>query len=203
MASVARLQPAVEDRGLMARNMGLWLGVALAAAGPARATPVPYVLDQRYATIGFTTSGLFGTQGYFHKFTGRLELDFTMPENSTVDVTLDDSAITLSWPPGVQMLTSPAYFDSRDFPEIRFHSLSIRQSTVPGQYIMLGALTIRGVTRPQMMTAILLTGTKHEDTADFYVTGTMRRSDFGMVADQAAVDDKVTLQIHARVMVAK
>jgi polyisoprenoid-binding protein YceI len=187
----------------MARRMGLWLGLALAAAAPARATPVPYALDQRYATIGFTTTGLFGTQGYFRKFTGRLQLDFSTPENSTVDVTLDDSAITLSWPPGVQMLESAAYFDSQTFPQIRFHSLSIRQSTVPGQYIMLGALTIRGVTRPQMMTATLLTSTKHDDTADFYVTGTLRRSDFGMVADQEAVDDKVTLQIHARVMVAK
>jgi polyisoprenoid-binding protein YceI len=183
--------------------MALWLGLALAAAAPARATPVPYVLDQRYATIGFTTSGLFSTQGYFRKFSGRLRLDFTTPENSTVDVTVDDTDIALSWTPAVQMLESAAYFDSQNFPQIRFHSLSIRQSTVAGQYVMLGALTIRGVTRPQLMTATLLTGTKHAGTADFYVTGTLRRSEFGMVADQATVDDAVTLQIHARVMLAK
>lgn len=92
-----------------------WLGLALASGGTARATPVPYVLDQRYATIEFTTSGLLATQGYFRKFAGTLDLDFQAPQNSAVDVTLDDSDITLSWPQGVQMLESTAYFDSRIF----------------------------------------------------------------------------------------
>src|SRR6516165_564485 len=193
----------MEERKLMARTMGLWLGLALAAAVPVRAATVPYVLDQRYATIGFTTTGLFGTQGYFRKFSGRLQLHFNMPENSTVDVTVDDTEIAVSWAPAVQMLESAAYFDSQNFPQIRFHSLSIKPSTAPGQYIMLGALTIRGVTRPQLMIATLLTGTKHAGTADFYVTGTLHRSAFGMVADQEAVDDAVVLQIHARVMLAK
>jgi polyisoprenoid-binding protein YceI len=95
----------------------MWLCLLLTAASmPARATPVPYTLDQRYAAIGFTTSGLIGTQGYFQKFSGHLALDFQAPEHSTVNVTVDAQAITLSFPPGVGMLRSPDYFDTKDFP---------------------------------------------------------------------------------------
>jgi polyisoprenoid-binding protein YceI len=199
----------MEERGRMALTIRgfVWLGLLLASASAsARATPVPYVLDPRYAVIGFTTSGLFNTQGYFQKFTGSLNLDFQMPENSTVDVALDDQSIILSWQPGVQMLESPAYFDSKVYPKILFHSISIKAGSTPGHYEMLGALTIRGITKPQKMTAILLSaapGSQNAGTADFYVTGTLQRSAFGMTSDQGAVGDDVVLNIHARVMVAK
>jgi polyisoprenoid-binding protein YceI len=189
----------------MLRRLCVWLCLTLAGT-PAFATPVPYALDQRYATIGFTTSGLFSTQGYFRKFNGRLALDFQMPANSSVDVTLDAQDITLSWQPGVQMLESQPYFDAKDFPQIHFHSISIKRGSTPGRYDVLGALTIRGVTRPQMMVATLLSaapGSQNAGTADFYVTGTLRRSAFGMTSDREAVGDAVVLKIHARVMLAK
>ena len=177
----------------------------LAAGMPARAKPVPYYLDQRYATIEFSTTGLIATQGYFQKFTGHLALDFQHPQNSSVDVTLDDTAITLSWPPGVQMLESPAYFDASTHPHIRFRSLSITPGKA-GHYTILGTLTIRGITRTQVMDATLLRAPSRPDeagTADFYVTGKLKRSAFGMVADQGAVGNVVTLRIHARVMLAQ
>jgi polyisoprenoid-binding protein YceI len=46
-------------------------------------------------------------------------------------------------------------------------------------------------------------GSKNAGTADFYVTGTLKRSAFGMVADQNAVNDAIVLKIHARVMLAQ
>jgi polyisoprenoid-binding protein YceI len=134
----------------------VWVLLALPLSAQAHAAPVAYVLNQHYATIGFTTSGLFSTQGYFQKFCGRMILDFKMPEHSSMDVTLDDRSISLSWHPGVRMLESQEYFDSQDFPDIRFHSISTRPGNAPGQYDIIGALTIRGVTRPQMMVARLL-----------------------------------------------
>lgn len=182
-----------------------WLCL-LAVALPAQAKTLSYKIDQHYATIEFTTSGLFATQGYFRKFSGYLALDFQRPEDNSIDVTLDDKAIAMSWPPGVQMLESPAYFDAQEFPQIRFRSLSVMPADTPGQYEIMGALTIRGVTRPQMMLATLLSappGSRNAGTADVYVTGTLRRSAFGMVADQGTVNDDVMLKIHARVMLAK
>jgi len=185
----------------------IWLCLLLGASGtPAQAATVPYVIDQNYATIEFATSGLFPTQGHFEKFTGHLALDFQAPQNSSVDVTVQDDAIALSYPPGVQTLESAAYFNAATYPQILFHSISIKPASTPGQYEILGALTIRGVTKPQMMVATLLSApaaSKNAGTADFYVTGTLRRSAFGMVADQGAVNDAIVLKIHARVMQAK
>jgi polyisoprenoid-binding protein YceI len=198
----------MEDFGRMTPLLCRWFAALylLLAGTTARAAAVPYVLDQRYATIEFSTSGLFGTQGYFQKFSGSLKLDFQAPENSVVDVVVEAQPITLSWTPGVQMLESPAYFDAKDFPQIHFHSISIKATSTPGLYAVQGALTIRGITKPQMMLATLLSaapGSQNAGTADFIVTGTLHRSAFGMVADQATVNDAVGLQIHARVMLAK
>jgi hypothetical protein len=56
------------------------------------------------------------------------------------------------------------------------------------------------------MTAVLLSalpGSQNAGTADFYVSGTLQRSAFGMVSDREAVNDGVVLNIHARVTLAK
>ena len=184
------------------RRHAVWLCLALAAAGPTPAQPVPYTLDQRYATIAFSTSGLLGIQGYFQSFAGHLKLDFQTPENSSIDVTVDDRVMSLSWQPDADILRSRGYFNSKVFPQILFHSIAVKPTGRPNQFEILGALTIRGVTRPQMMLATLLSKPA-SGTADFYVTGTLLRSAFGMVADQAEMSDKVVLQIHARVMLEK
>jgi polyisoprenoid-binding protein YceI len=180
-----------------------WLCIALAV--PAWAAPVPYVLDQRYATIGFSTSGLINTHGFFEKFSGRLILDTDAPQNSVVDVVLDDNAISMSWQPGVKMLESPAFFDAREFPQIIFHSTSITASGSGGQFDVLGELTIRGITKPQEMSATLVrapAGSPDEETAAFSMTGTMQRSAFGMVSDRMMVGDGVVLNVHARISLA-
>lgn len=175
--------------------------LALASAPQARAGPVPYALDSRYATIEFTTSGLLGMQGYFSRFTGHLTLDFQNPENSMVNVSVDDSAITMSVPLAVSTLRSAAYFDAARFPAVTFRSLTITVLT-PTRFKIHGALTIRGVTRLQDMDALLVSAPA-AGTADFLISGTLRRSDFGMVADRNLVDDAVGLNIHARVELQK
>lgn len=180
----------------------LWAMLGLIFGGlPAWAAPVPYIIDQRYATIGFTTTGLGAAQGYFTHFAGRLTLDFAAPQNSRVDVTVDASAIRLSLPFGVPMLRSAAYFDSPAFPQIFFHSISV-QVKDPTHFEIIGTLTMRGVTQPLDMQAVLLSNPA-TGIADFYVTSSMSRAAFGMVTDRDVVGDRVALQIHAKVTLAK
>jgi polyisoprenoid-binding protein YceI len=171
----------------------------------ARAEPVPYVLDQRYGTIEFSTSGLLATQGYFRRFAGHLALDFQHPENSMVNVSVDDSAFTVSTPLAAPTLRSAAYFDSAQFPQVTFRSLSITPLTLT-HFQIHGELTIRGVTRMQDMDARLVSApalSMAAGTADFFVSGMLHRSDFGMAADRNLVDDTVGLKIHARVELEK
>lgn len=179
----------------------IWAVLGLvAAAAPAQTSPLPYALDQRYATIGFTTTGLGAVQGYFTQFSGHLTLDFAAPQNSRVDVTVNDAAFSLSLPFAVSMLRGPAYFDAQDFPQISFHSVSVQVKDAT-HFELLGLLTMRGVTQPLDMQAVLRRRSS-SNVADFYVTGSVSRAAFGMVADRGVVDDMVSLQIHARVTLA-
>ena len=178
----------------------LGLYPAVAAAHPAR-----YVLDQRYATIQFATGGLFDTQGYFRHFKGELSLDLENLQNSAITLVVDDSAIDMPWASGISTLKSPAYFNSARFPEIVFRSISISQDS-KSHYKIAGVLTIRGITRDQLMEATLIdlpSGTRTPRAADFIVTGRLNRSEFGMVADRALVSDAISLTIHARLALSK
>lgn len=182
-----------------------WVPFLALGLGTAHAAPVPYTLDQRYATIEFLTNGPVAADGYFKHFAGQLQLDFKMPGNSRVDVSVDDTAFSLSVPWGGDTLRSKDYFDSADFPTIAFHSVAITVQS-PTNFQILGNLTIRGITKPLLMQAQLLSAPSAQrvsGTADFYVTGTLKCSDFGMVADQGVVGDEVQLKIHARVTLEK
>jgi polyisoprenoid-binding protein YceI len=183
----------------MGRFWAVCAGVAALLTMPwVYAATVPYVLDQRYCTIEFATSGFIAAQGYFQHVTGHLDLDFQHPENSRINVTVDDTALTVSPAFAAETLRSPAYFDSAKFPTVAFRSLSVAKLSET-EFKIHGMLTMRGVTREQDMTAQLISTPAASNTADFYVAGTLRRADFGMVADQLTVSNLVRLRIHARV----
>jgi polyisoprenoid-binding protein YceI len=182
--------------------MALLMALYPAVAG---AYPAKYFLDQRYATIQFTTSGLFNTQGYFRHFKGNLAIDLENLQNSAITVVIDDSVIDMPWASGISTLKSPAYFDSDKFPKITFRSISIRRES-KAHYKIDGALTIRGITRDQVMEATLIdvpSGIQTPSAADFIVTGSLHRSEFGMVADRSVVSDAISLTIHARLALGK
>jgi polyisoprenoid-binding protein YceI len=174
-------------------------------AAMAEAYPAKYFLDQRYATIQFATGGLIETQGYFRHFRGDLAIDLENPQGSALTVVIDDSAIVMPWSYGITTLKSAAYFNSDKFPEITFRSTSIRQDS-KSHFKIIGTLTIRGITRTQVMDAILIdvqSGSQTSHIADFIVTGKLHRSDLGMVADRTMISDAIKLTIHARITLRK
>jgi polyisoprenoid-binding protein YceI len=189
------------------------LPLALACLGAPRATasPVIYHLDQRFATIQFSVAGpgMIGAEGSFSHFTANLRLDLKDPATSTIAVSVDDAAIDMAWPDAVAMLRSPAYFDVQAFPAITFRSVSVTRLAAT-HFIIHGMLTIRGITRPQEMDAVLVTmqkagpqnSTATPTIAHFVVTGGLHRSDFGMVSDRSMISDAIALKITARIVLA-
>ncbi len=183
----------------------IWIAVLSLApafhAQSATANPLHYILDQKYATIQFTTGGLISTQGYFRRFKGDLAIDPNSPKNTAINITVDDSAIQMPFAEGISMLKSSAYLNASKFPEITFRSISVRPES-PNHYQIYGMLTIRGIMRTQIMDATLIgapLGSKASAVADFIVTGNLNRSDFGMVADRSMIADDISLTIHARI----
>jgi polyisoprenoid-binding protein YceI len=201
-------------RGAWARNRALraWLAVApvLALAWPSVASAEPgpslYQIDQRYGTIEFTVTnlGLFSTKGRFTRFTGQIEVDPDHPERTRVDVVIEGNSVEMPLKDEVDMLRSAAYFDTARYPTERFVSSAVEVLS-PKHYVIRGALQVRGVTRPLDLDAVMTERhsdpARHVDWADFVINGRMRRSAYGMVADQTMVSDAVGLDIRIRITV--
>jgi polyisoprenoid-binding protein YceI len=188
-------------------RLAMWLA-ALAWFGPAPHAQAAslYRIDQRYGSIEFSVSalGMFDVQGRFQRFTGELLLDPEHPEHTRIDVTIDASAVEMPSPDQTDLLRSAAYFDVVDYPTDRFVSASIRALS-PSHYLIRGTLQVRGVSEAQVLDAVLqdrqLDEKRGLETADFVVTGEIKRSAFGMVADRTMLSDTVRLHIRIRLTV--
>jgi polyisoprenoid-binding protein YceI len=169
----------------------------------ALAAPARYALDEQASTVGFETD--FGPD----RITGRmpvtradLTLDFVKVANSHVDVTLDVSNAQASFPFAAQAMKGPKVLDARKYPEITFASTDVRAS---GQGAKIqGNVTIRGVTRPVTLDAVIWRkqGSAEGDLSHLTVrlTGSVNRSDFGATGWNDMVGDQVRLDILARVV---
>jgi len=179
--------------------------VALLGLGRQAAADNTYALDQRFGSIEFSVdnAGLFTAEGQFKRFRSDLTLDETHPERTTITVDVEAGSVDMFWPEGVSMLRSPDYFDVLKFPDVRFKSSKV-EAVTPDHYIIRGALEIRRIEKPFVLDARLVD--RHVDSvskkeiADFVVSGVLKRSDFGMVADQGLVSDTVTLKITAHIL---
>lgn len=185
----------------MAAALG-WLGIDGSVAAASL-----YRIDQRYGTITFsiTSLGLFTAGGRFARFQGELRLDWDRPAQTQLDVRLDANSIEMPLAEETELLRSPAYFDSARHRTERFVSTSVEPLSA-SQYRVHGTLEVRGVANPMDLDAVLTN--RHFDrarkveVADFEIRGRLRRSAFGMRADQAMVSDVVRLDIHLRIAVA-
>lgn len=183
--------------------------VALLAATPwlapsARAQRL-YSIDQHYGGIEFIVGhlGLFTSHGMFDRFIGRLIIDPQHPERTRIDVKVEAGSVSMPWNDAASMLRSADFFDALHYPEIRFQSTTV-EPLGPDHYRILGQLRIRGVTRPQTFDAVLVDrhadAARGSDVADFVVSGQVKRSTFGMVADRVFISDTVEIRIHARIV---
>jgi polyisoprenoid-binding protein YceI len=188
--------------GAAMKRAGLLFLFVLGLLFPARAQET-YVLDPAHARIGFSVShmGLFTTEGQFQRFDSQLAIDPANPEHTTISVRIDAASALVPSSEGEEMLRSPAYFDVGHYPDIRFRSTVIHARS-RDDYAIQGELEIRGVTRPVTLSARLTNRQRNTasgmETVDFVVTGTLQRSEFGMVADRSFVADEIALNILAR-----
>lgn len=168
----------------------------------APAAPVTYTLEPEASIVGFETD--FGAD----KITGQmpvsradLSLDFQHIDNSHVTVALDVSSAEASFPFAAQAMKGPRVLDAGAYPVISFESTSVRNQGAGA--VVAGNITIRGVTRPMEMQAMLWqqTGSAVGDYSHLTIrlTGAITRSDFGAIGWSDMVGDEVRLNIIARI----
>ncbi len=189
---------------------GAWRLLLLVSVGaaclPGRASADnSYALDQRYGSIEFAvdSAGIFTAEGQFKRFRSDLMIDEAHPERTRIAVDVEAGSVDMFWPEGVTMLRSPDYFDVQKFPGVHFKSSKV-EALSPDHYIISGLIEIRQIQKPFVLDARMVD--RHMDSAnkmeiaDFVVSGALKRSDFGMVADQGLVSDTVKLKITAHIL---
>lgn len=174
----------------------------LLLALPAQAAPVPYTLQPDQSTVGFETD--FGPDhitGAMPVKSAHLVLDFDQVANCVIDVALDVSNASASFPFAAQAMKGPKVLDAAEFPEMTFRSTTIRQ--VGAGASVDGNLTIRGVTRPVTLAATLYRqqGSDAGDLSNLTIllTGSINRSDYGATGWSDMVGNEVRLKITARI----
>lgn len=157
--------------------------------------------DPAHSQLAFTVThlGISDVSGTFNDFD--VEIKATKPDFSDASVEL--AAKTASIDTRVEArnnhLKSADFFDVAKYPTLTFKSTGIKKAG-KNQYKLTGDLTLHGVTKPITMN-LQYKGTvenpmSKKPTTGFQVTGTIKRSDFGVGAGfpSAVVSDEVRIK---------
>lgn len=180
----------------------LFATAALGAAVPASAAPVAYTVDPAHTSVVFIINhaGFANLIGRFNTVAGDLTLDQDALENSTLSVTIDTGSVDTNHAKRDEHLTSPDFFNAREFPTLTFRSTRV-EKTGATTGTLHGDLTLLGVTRPVVLDITVnkagVSPASKLETAGFSARGTIKRSDFGMKYGVPAIGDEVTLLIEA------
>ncbi len=183
--------------------------VALALMVPltAFAAPVAYALEAARSNVGFVfTLNNTKAKGVMPVKSAKVAIDLNALQRSSVDVTVDVRRAKTGFFFATEALKAASVLNAKQFGTIRFVSTGIRLNGAgrlsDGAKID-GNLTIRGVTRPVTLNAALFRqkGTEAGDLSKlgFKLTGSVSRKAFGASGYGDIVDDKVLIDIVARV----
>ncbi|HYD06773.1 MAG TPA: YceI family protein [Reyranella sp.] len=143
-------------------------------------------------------SRIFRTTGSFKDWQGTVQVDDADVSRSAVTVRVNTRSIEMLDPQQAAMLKDADFFDVARFPEMTFVS---RRITRTGETTLRveGEITLRGVTRP-MTLAVEVTDRRPDAAAGaryarFRATGSLKRSEFGMVKFVDVVGDTVDISI--------
>ena len=110
-----------------------------------------YDLDQAHTTVEFVARHLMITKvrGRFATFSGSINVA-EVPEESSVEVTIDAASIQTSQDQRDAHLRSADFFDTDTYPHLTFKSTSVALDG--DDWKVTGDLTVRDVTRPVVLT---------------------------------------------------
>ena len=168
----------------------------------ANATPQTYQLEPTHVDVLFSINhlGFSSKHGLFRAVAGTLIYDADHPEASHVTITIKTDSVDTSFAARDTDLKSDKFFDAMKFPTMEFKSTNIIR-TGGDSFRVVGDLTLHGVTKPITLEAKLNGAGKNpfdqKPTVGFSLSGTLKRSDFGISEYLPAIGDLVTLTADA------
>ena len=176
------------------------LALALATSFGVAAAPVSYQLDPNHTVVlaSWTHFGYSHPSANFGQASGTLVYDADNVTKSSVEVTLPLSGLDTFVPKLDEHLKSADFFDAAKYPDIRFKSTMVHDMG-GGKLMIMGDLTVHGVTKPVTLDATLNKTGEHPmskaPTVGFDATTTIKRSEFGVGAYVPNVGDEIAIRI--------
>jgi polyisoprenoid-binding protein YceI len=172
-------------------------------------TKTKWVLDPAHSSVDFSVRHMMiaNVKGTFQNFTAEIEADPADLTTANIEFTVETASVDTRNKDRDGHLVSADFFDVENHPKMTFKATNI-EKTDEGEYNVTGDLTLRGVTKQETF-AVSFEGQGKDpwgnEKAGFSATGTLNRSDYGLVWNAALetggvlVGDKVkiNLQIQA------
>ena len=164
-----------------------------------------WALDPTHTEIGFTVRHIMSkVRGKFEKFEGTLVTadDVT---NSRVDVSVDLNSINTGTVDRDNHLRSSDFFEVENHPTMTFASTGVVEKA-PGELVVQGDLTIKGVTKPLELAVEVLGEGKDPwggTRVGVEATGLISRKEFGidfnipLEGGKVVIGDKISIVINA------
>ncbi len=206
-------------RPLISAGLSLALVAApIAIAAHAQAAPEPpmtmtmtmtlpvsgrYAIDPTHTQVRATWNhlGLSRPGATFEHVTGNITLDAANPARSSVVVRIPIDGVDTGVPDLDAHFRSAGFFDVARFPEASFASRTVKFAGMGNAFTVEGDLTIKGVTKPVVLHAVLNGAGMHPmaktPAAGFSATARVKRSDYGITAVIPLVSDEIDLVITA------
>ncbi|MDO6645768.1 YceI family protein [Acinetobacter guillouiae] len=187
----------------------LTLGLAVASVATfSMAKPVDYKIDPTHTATVFTWNhfGFSTPSANFSDIQGTISVDNVKPADSSVNVTIPLSSLNTNVAALDEHLKNADFFDAAKYPNITFKSTKV-QALGKNKYKITGNLTVKDVTKPVVLDAVLNKQGEHPMTKaqsiGFNATTSFNRSAFGVGAYVPNVGDKITVNITTEASVAK
>lgn len=152
--------------------------------------------------FGITHMGISEIDGSFGSVTAKITSSKEDLTDAVVDLSADIASISTGNDQRNNHLKSPDFFDAAKYPTLTFKSTSFKK-TGDKTYEVTGDLSLHGVTKTVVLNATLNGTTTNpmnkKTVAGFKVTGTIKRSDFGIATGfpAGALSDEVALNANA------
>ncbi|MGB7050072.1 MAG: YceI family protein [Acidimicrobiales bacterium] len=165
-----------------------------------------YLLDPAHTSVGFSVRhmAVSKVRGTFTKFDGSIEIAEDAAD-SKVHVAIEPNSVDTRDETRDNHLRSDDFFDVANHPQWTFESTAVRE-VGPGELVVDGDLTIRGVTKPVTLALILegvVTDPYGNHRVGFSARTSLNRDDFGvsfgavMESGGLVVGKKVEIEIEA------
>ncbi len=189
------------------KNLTLGLAVASIATFSV-AKPVAYKIDPTHTATVFSWShfGFSTPSANFTDIQGTINVDNEKPSASSVNVIIPVSSINTNVEALDKHIQTAEFFDAVKYPNITFKSTKV-ETKDKKHFKITGDLTVKGVTKPVVLNAVLNKQAVHPmtklPTVGFNATTSFNRSAFGVAGYVPNVGDKITVNITTEASVPK